>query len=87
MRQVAVYAQARLRPQSLLYITDKKHALYTPSPAELYAALQDIITAAKSLERFLSVMPDRETALRCLPGNDHFSFNEAARAKLAEIGA
>ena len=87
VRQIAVYEKARKRRQSLLYITDKKHALFTPPQEELDAALQDIIVGAKSLERFLSVMPDRETALRCLPGNDHFSFNQAARAKLAEIGA
>lgn len=87
LRQVAVYAKGRERPQALLYATDKKHAFFNPSQDELDAALQEIVAAARSLERFLSVMPDRETALRCLPHNDHFTFNQAAKAKLMEIGA
>lgn len=86
LRQIAVYEPARERPQALLYVTDKKHAFYTPAPEELETARREMIAAAQSLERFLSVMPDRETAIRALPQCDHFSVSQTAKAKLMEMG-
>lgn len=86
LRQVSIYGKARGRPQSILYVTPKKTAFFAPSEADMEAALAEMAEAARSLELFLTLMPDRESAIRCLAGNDHFSFDDAAKAKLAELG-
>lgn len=86
LRQVSIYGQARGRPQSILYVTDKKTKLFTPSQDDMEAAAAEVAQAARSLELFLTLMPDRDSAIRCLAGNDHFSFDDAAKAKLAELG-
>ncbi len=86
VRQVAIYEVARDRPQALLYLTPKKHAFYTVAPEQLARARFEMARAAQSLERFLSIMPDREAAIRSLPQSDHFSVNKAAKKQLANMG-
>ena len=86
LRQIAIYESARGRPQSLLYLTGKKHAFFQPDSEQLAQARLEVARAAQTLERFLSVMPDRETAIRSLPQSDHFSVSQAAKAQLAIIG-
>ena len=86
VRQIALYNLARMRPQALLYITDKKSAFYQPSQDDLDAAIMDLTSAARSLERFLSIMPDADTAVRSVPMNiDHFAFSDAAKSKISEL--
>jgi hypothetical protein len=85
--QVAVYWHARnKRPQSLLYLTDKRHNFLAPTEDELRIALQDMVAGALSLETALSVMPDRQTMLRSYPTNNSFYYDEATHAKLKELG-
>jgi hypothetical protein len=86
LRQVALYHRARQRPAALLYVTDKRHAYFAPSEEDLEAAVSELASAARSLERFLSLVPDAETALRCMPHPvDHYSYGDAAKSKLMEL--
>lgn len=86
VRQVALYWRARERPAALLYVTDKRFAYFTPSEEELAAAIDDLTASAKSLERFLSAMPDAETAVRCLPMPvDHYAFGPAYKEALGAM--
>lgn len=69
VRQVSIYRAARKRPGRLLYVTDKKSALHEVDDDMMASALDEMALAAKSLMRFLEVMPDVDTALACLPYN------------------
>ncbi len=86
VRQVAIYEKARGRSQALLYLTPKKHAFYQIEPEQLDKARTEMSRAAQSLERFLELMPDRETAIHSLPQSDHFSVSQAAKDQLATMG-
>jgi hypothetical protein len=86
LRQVALYHKARQRPAALLYVTEKRFAFYAPPVSDLEAAIAELTSAGRSLELFLSMMPDAETALRALPHqNDHYAYGEAAKAKLVAL--
>jgi hypothetical protein len=86
VRQVALYNKARERPAALLYVTDKKYAFYRPTQDDLDAAVAELTSAGRSLERFLSVMPDADTAIRSVPHNlDHYGYGDAAKAKIIEL--
>lgn len=86
VRQVALYNKARERPAALLYVTDKKHAFYQPTQDDLDSAVAELTSAGRSLERFLSVMPDADTAIRSVPHQtDHYAYGEAAKSKLLEV--
>lgn len=86
LRQVALYNKARQRPAALLYVSDKRFAFYFPSTDDLDAAISELANAGRSLDRFLSAMPDTDTALRSLPHQiDHYAYGDAARAKLLEL--
>jgi hypothetical protein len=86
VRQLALYWQARRRPQSLLYITDKKYAHYVVPEEDLRQGIVDLTRAAQSLERFLTFVPDADTAIRSLPmDTESFMFSDAARLKLAQL--
>ena len=86
LRQVALYNRARMRPAALLYVTDKKSAFYQPMQDDLDSAVDDLANTARSLERFLSIMPDADTAMRSVPHQpDHYAYSDAARSKLIEL--
>lgn len=77
VRQVALYTAAKDKPASLLYVTDKKFALYPVSAEDSEKALDDLRGYALSLERFLSRVDSAVDALHCLPLNpDDFRVNE-----------
>ena len=86
-RQVALYSAARNDAKcALLYVTEKKHAFYELEPAALETGLNELHSAALSLERFLSRFDSGEDAIRCLPiDRDNFRFSEAAKQKLEEL--
>lgn len=86
LRQIALYAKARQRPAALLYLTDKKFAFYCPPEEALSAAVNELAAVGRSLEAFLSLIPDAESALRCMPHQtDHYAYGDAAKAKLVEL--
>lgn len=86
IRQVALYNRARKRSAALLYVTDKRFAFYSPTQDELDEGLYELTDAARSLEKFLSVVPDVNTAIRCMPMvTDHYAFGPAHKAKLLEL--
>jgi hypothetical protein len=86
VRQVALYNKARERPAALLYVTDKKHAFFQPTQDDLDSAVAEMTSAGRSLERFLSIMPDADTAIRSVPHQtDHYAYGDAAKAKLVEL--
>lgn len=86
VRQIALYNRARNRPGALLYVTDKRHAYYCPPQEELDEAIYELTDAARSLERFLSLMPDANTAIHCVPmTTDHYAFSSAYKQKLLEL--
>jgi hypothetical protein len=81
LRQVALYQKARQRPQALLYITDKRHAFYPVDDADLRRALDELTTIAQSLEKFLALMPDAESAAEALP---HYEQYPKAKPRVAD---
>lgn len=86
LRQIALYRKARNRDAAVLYVTDKRSAFYCPSPSDLADALGELTDAARSLERFLSFVPDPDTAVRMMPHpTDHYAYGAAAKAKIAEL--
>jgi len=86
LRQIALYRYARSRPGALLYVTDKRHAFYAPSDHDLDEAIYELTDSARSLERFLSLVPDAETAIRCMPmDTSHYAFSPAYKTKLLEM--
>jgi len=86
VRQVSLYRAARNKPGSILYVTDKKRALYEISDTQRDDALADLQGAALSLQRYLEFMPTAEDAVRCLPSNiDHYTWFDAAKQKLADL--
>lgn len=86
LRQIALYHRARQRPGALLYVTDKRMAYYVPSATDLANALGALTDAARSLERFLTHIPDADAAVRMMPHpTDHWSYGEATRAKVSEL--
>lgn len=86
VRQVATYNRARKRPQALLYVTDKKHALYEISDEEMRDAIDELTNSAQTLERYLAAMPDALAAMRSLPHQlDHYAYGDAARAKVRAL--
>lgn len=86
VRQVSLYNLARKRPAALLYVTDKKYAYFEIPSEEMRDAIDELGNAGRTLERFLSAMPDAQTALRALPHQlDHFAYGDAARAKVRAL--
>lgn len=86
LRQIALYAKARQRPAALLYVTDKKFAFYCPPDDVLARAVDELATAGRSLERFLSLIPDADAALRCMPHpTEHYAYGDAAKARLDQL--
>lgn len=86
VRQLSLYWQARERPQSLLYLTEKRFAYFPVPEDDLKAGIADLTRAAQSLERFLSYMPDANAAIRCMPmEKDSFMWSAAAETKLSAI--
>ena len=86
VRQVSLYNRARKRPAALLYVTDKKHALYEIPPEEMRDAIDELTNAGQTLERYLDKMPDALTAMRSLPHQlDHYAYGDAARAKVRAL--
>ncbi|MBK8246157.1 MAG: PD-(D/E)XK nuclease family protein [Gemmatimonadetes bacterium] len=69
--QMAVYWLARGREKScsLLYVTDKKHAVYRLEPEDMERALDDLRSTARTLERFLSRVRDGHDAIALLPAD------------------
>lgn len=85
-RQVALYMTARQQPGKLLYVSDKRHAEYEIDEKAREEAMNQLHSAALSLERFLSKFSDSEDAIRCLPMNyDSFRFSDQAKLRLAEL--
>ena len=69
--QMAVYWLARGREKgcSLLYCSDKKFAVHRLEPDDMEAALADMATTARTLERFLSRVRDGRDAIALLPAD------------------
>jgi hypothetical protein len=81
LRQVALYNKARGRPQALLYVTDKKRAFYPVSDEDMARALAELTEIARTLESFLAVVPDAETAVAILP---HYEQYPKAKPRVAD---
>lgn len=87
-RQVALYMAAKDCAGSLLYVTDKRSALYPIDEDQAKAALDSMHRDALALQRFLNAMPDVQTAIGALPMNDSdFRWSDAATEKLKELAA
>lgn len=69
--QMAVYWRGRDRAKScsLLYVTDKKHAVYRLEPEDMERALDDLRATARTLMRFLSRVRDGHDAIALLPAD------------------
>jgi len=88
VRQVALYMAAKDCAGSLLYVTDKRAALYPISEEQKQSALANIARDALSLQRFLDNQPDAVTAIGSLPMNDSdFRWSEAATKHLESMVA
>lgn len=86
IRQVAIYNQGRGTPQSLLYVTPKKYQHFVIPEDELASALNEVRSAALSLERFLDRTDDAQDALHLLPLNtDHWKMNKTLIEAHAQI--
>jgi hypothetical protein len=86
LRQVALYWRDRKRPAGLLYVTAKKRAYYEPAESELARAVAELSSAGRALERFLSFIPDAQTAIQSMPHDiDHYAYGSASKARLLEI--
>jgi hypothetical protein len=87
LMQAALYNVSRGRPSTILYLTDKKYAAFSPSQDDMDAAVADLAKTARALERFIKVMPNIETAISSCPPPkpDHYMMNDAVRTKLAEL--
>jgi hypothetical protein len=69
--QMAVYWRGRSREKScsLLYVTDKKHAVYRLEPEDMERALDDLRATARTLMRFLARVHDGRDAIALLPAD------------------
>ena len=76
-RQLALYAAARGKPYSALYVTDKRHDIKSvDSPATHVKRLE---WSAHSIRRLLSVFPDKHDAARIFaPNFESFYWNPMA---------
>lgn len=82
VRQVAIYRHARKKPGQLLYVTDKKHAPFDVTDEMRDAAIAELQSTAKSMERFLGRFDDPIDALECLPiDRDNFRWSDFAEKK------
>lgn len=85
-RQVSLYRLARNQTGALLYVSDKKHAYFEIDDETRDEAINQLHSAALSLERFLARFDVAEDAIRCLPQNpDSFKFSDAAKLKVLEL--
>lgn len=88
VRQVALYMAGKKCEGSLLYVTDKRAALYPITKEQCAVALYGMQRDALALQRFLANQPDAKTAIGSLPMNDaDFRWSDAATKHLEGIAA
>lgn len=83
--QMAVYWEARARKKevSLVYATEKKHAVYSVAHEDMEAALVDLAATARTLMRFLSRVQDGRDAITLLPADTTgYRWNDTLRTYL-----
>ena len=86
LRQVAVYAHARGKPQRLFYVSDKRHTIHMPTEEMLEAAWSEVVSIAKNLRKLLSVSGSpAEFNEFCTPDYDAFYWNEKTTAAAKEV--
>lgn len=84
--QMGVYWSARGREKAcrLVYVTEKKHAVYTVEPSDMEAALAEMRASARALMRFLHHMPSGLAAVNALAGDtSSYRWTDNLRARLA----
>lgn len=86
-RQLSLYRTCRRAPSvAVLYVTEKRSAMFPVSELDAEKAMTELHGAALSLQRFLDKCDDAEDAIRCLPmQTDHYAFGEVHKAKLSEL--
>lgn len=87
VRQVAIYSAAKQKPFKLLYVTDKKSALYPIEQEELDLALAEMGRIARSLRKVLALSDCREQVTEFFnPNFDSFYWSsDAARNEAQRI--
>lgn len=83
--QMAVYWRARSHDKAcrLIYVTEKKSAVYLVEPDEMEVALVELETTARTLERFLSRVRDGRDAITLLPADTTgFRWTDDLRTQL-----
>lgn len=87
LRQVALYSACKGIPAKLLYVTTKKHAVYSPSKQDLDAAYRQLCRIARSVAKTLDVSATREEVAEFFtPNLDSFYWkDEASKVKASEV--
>lgn len=86
LRQVAVYAQARQAPVSLLYVTPRKFARYHVDAEACQAAITDMTRIARSMRSVLAAArTPADVAAFCAPDFSSFYWSESSIAKAQEV--
>jgi hypothetical protein len=86
VRQIALYAAAKQRPFKLLYVTDKRHSLFSVEPEDLDVMLADMRRIALSLRKILAKSDCREEVTEFFnPNWDSFYWSDEARKEASRI--
>lgn len=85
-RQVSIYSAAKGKPFKLLYVTDKKRAMYPVFETEIDSALKDMRRIALAMRTVLSRADSPAEVAGCYaPDYEAFYWNETTKKASEEI--